>query len=143
MDPLSITTAAITIAGVLRGTAKAVKVARVAYLAEEGLQQITSEVGDISSLLETMTSVLQASPTHRISSVCLEKLSLLLTKTTLLLGRLNDTLQGCLKVATNESEPKHVSKRAWLRKRRAIKELLGQIKEARTNLVAHWNILLA
>ncbi|KAF2444486.1 hypothetical protein P171DRAFT_485935 [Karstenula rhodostoma CBS 690.94] len=61
MDPLSITTAAITIAGVLRGTAKAVKVARVA---EEGLQQTTSEVGDISLLLDTMVTCLQPSPTH-------------------------------------------------------------------------------
>jgi hypothetical protein len=143
MDPLSITTAAITIAGVLRGTAKAVKVARVAYLAEEGLQQITSEAGDISSLLESMTTVLQTSPAHCISSVCFERLGLLLARVTTLLGRLNDTLQGCLSAAVNGTGQVHVSKRAWLKKRRDRKVLLGQIKETRTNLVAHWNILLA
>jgi hypothetical protein len=143
MDPLSITTAAITIAGVLRGTVKAVKVARVAYLAEEGLQQITSEASDVSSLLESMTTVLHTSPAHCISSACLEKLNLLLAKITKLLGCLNVTLQGCLRAVVNGTGEVHVSKRAWLKKRREIKVLLGQIKEIRTNLVAHWNILLA
>ncbi|KAF2095168.1 ankyrin [Rhizodiscina lignyota] len=141
MDPLSLTTAAITLTGAVLAS---VKLARGAFLAADEVASVIEELSDLQALLNGVSDVLRSQQLN-ISSDTEERLEALLSRATVALQSLNEVLQGCLKASstTRLTDRSKVERLTWVRKKATIKDLMNKVRECRANITASWSVVNA